>query len=271
MSKILAFAQTTITKVNDGANAKSLDLSSTKYAIAFNKDNVAKDSTDITLTAKQQNDSTALTWTTTPNVTLNGSGNTRTLAVSNFTNNNQIQIKVTAGSLSDTVTIVKIKDGSNGSNGANGNDAYTIVLSNEAQTIATNTNLQPLSATTYNCKIAVYKGTTALTPTTAASTEANQFKVILPSNPTGITLGQVTAGTVTFTTNTSTAIAVNGTINLSIQINGVAQAISKTISYSASKQGNTGATGGQGPQGPQGPQGEALDIYDGTFSEGKRF
>ena len=140
---------------------------------------------------------------------------------------------------SNQITISVIADGTNGK------DAYTVVLSNESQTISTDTGLKPLTATTYSCVVSVYRGTTKLTATNSTPS-TNQFKVTLPSNPTGITLGQSTAGTITFATTTSTAISANGNINLSIQINGVSETITKTISYSASKQGNTGSTGAAG-------------------------
>ena len=241
-NKVLAFAQTTIKSIKD---VKSLDLTASRQAIAYDKDNNAKDTTAITLTATQQNFNSAITWSTTPSVTLGGSGNTRTLAVSNFNNNNQIKVNIESGGLSDTVTIVKIKDGATGATGSAGKDSYTIVLSNESQTIATDTGLKPLTATTYNCIVTVYRGTTKLTATNSTP-GTNQFKVTLPSNPTGITLGQSTAGTITFATTTSTAISANGNINLNIQINGISETFTKTISYSASKQGNTGATGAAG-------------------------
>ena len=241
-NKVLAFAQTTIKSIKD---VKSLDLTASRQAIAYDKDNNAKDTTAITLTATQQNFNSAITWSTTPSVTLGGSGNTRTLAVSNFNNNNEIKINVSSEGLSDTVTIIKIKDGATGATGSAGKDSYTIVLSNESQTIATDTGLKPLTATTYNCVVTVYRGTTKLTATNSTP-GTNQFKVTLPSNPTGITLGQSTAGTITFATTTSTAISANGNINLNIQINGISETFTKTISYSASKQGNTGATGAAG-------------------------
>ena len=244
-NKILAFAQTTIKSIKD---AKSLDLTASRQAIAFDKDNNAKDSTAVTLTATQQNFTDSITWSTSPNVTLSGTGNTRTLAISNFTNNNQIKVTITAGGLSDSVTIAKIKDGTNGTNGTNGQDAYTVILSNESQAISTDVSLKPLSAATYSCNVTVYKGTTKLTATNSTP-GTNQFKVTLPSNPTGITLAQSTAGVVTFATTTSTAISANTNINLTIQINGVSETITKTISLSASKQGNTGATGSTGPTG----------------------
>ena len=50
---------------------------------------------------------------------------------------------------SNQITISVIADGTNGK------DAYTVVLSNESQTISTDTGLKPLTATTYSCVFSV--------------------------------------------------------------------------------------------------------------------
>lgn len=71
----------------NGSDARLLSLSANRQAIAFDKNNSPKDSTVITLTANQQNFNDTITWSTSPNVTLNGEGNTRTLSVNDFTNN----------------------------------------------------------------------------------------------------------------------------------------------------------------------------------------
>ena len=104
-------------KKMEGIDAKLLSLSANKQTIAFNSDNTPKDSTAIILTANQQNFSDILTWTTVPNVTLGGSGNNRTLDISNFINNNQILVTVSGGGLTDTITIVKVVDGERGADG----------------------------------------------------------------------------------------------------------------------------------------------------------
>lgn len=145
-----------------------------------------------------------------------------------------IVFKCTNGSYSDTMTICRLSDGQSAA------AAYTVILSNETQTISTNTSLQPLSAKTYSCTIQVYEGTNLLSPTLSTPGEGT-FKVVLPSNPTGLTLAQSTAGTVTFTTTTSTAIADSGSIDLSIQVESTSNVITKSISYSAAKAGTNGS------------------------------
>lgn len=103
-----------------GLDAKSLDLYSSTYAVAFDSNGNLKDSSDIILTANQQNFTDTITWSTIPSVTLgtvSGNANQRTLSPSLFNNNNQIQVIVTSDDLSDTITIVKVQDGIKGEDG----------------------------------------------------------------------------------------------------------------------------------------------------------
>ena len=135
----------------------------------------------------------------------------------------------------DSVTVARLSDGQSAA------AAYTIILSNEMQGIATNNNLVPLSSGTFECAVTVYKGSDQLTATTGTVGDG-KFKVILPSNPTGITLAQSTAGKVTFSVSSSTAILSMGSIDLTIQIEETDNTIVKTISYVASKSGNNGSS-----------------------------
>lgn len=235
-------------KGDTGASAKSLDLYASKYAVAFNASGTAKDSTAITLTAVQQNFSDTITWTTSPTVTLSGTGNTRTLAVSAFNSNNEVKITISAGDFSDTVAIVKVQDGvkgESGSDGADGEDAYTIILTNEAQSIPTNASRVPFSSTTYATSILAYKGGVSITPTVGTIASAN-----------GIT-ASVNGATINFTTSTSTAItADSGTFTIPITIDG--KSFIKTFSWSCSKQG---ATGDKGDKGDTGASAKSLDLY----------
>jgi hypothetical protein len=103
-----------------GADVSSLDLSASRYVVAYYADGSLKDSSDITLTAALQNLSGTLTWTTSPTVTLtdvSGNSNQKKLAASAFASNNQISVTVSCGTLSDIVTIVKVIDGTAGATG----------------------------------------------------------------------------------------------------------------------------------------------------------
>lgn len=139
------------------------------------------------------------------------------------------------GQYTDSITIARLSDGQSAS------AAYTIILSNEMQGIATNSKLIPLESGAFECAITVYEGSEQLTATNGDVGEG-LFKVILPSNPTGITLSQTVAGEVTFAVSDSTAIAPTGTIDLTIQIESTYNSIVKSISYAASKSGSDGTS-----------------------------
>jgi hypothetical protein len=135
----------------------------------------------------------------------------------------------------DSITVARLSDGKSAS------AAYTIILSNEMQGIATNKDLIPLSSNNFECAITVYKGSKQLVATDGTVGEGF-FKVVLPTNPTGIKLSQSVAGEVIFSVSNSTAILSSGTINLTIQIESDDNTIVKSISYSASRSGNDGSS-----------------------------
>ena len=139
------------------------------------------------------------------------------------------------GEYTDSVTVARLSDGKSAS------AAYTIILSNEMQGIATNRNLVPVSAHSFECVVTAYKGSDQLTATNGTVGEG-LFKVVLPSNPAGITLTQTTAGKVVFSVSNSTAIASTGTINLTIQVESASNTIVKAISYSAYQSGDNAIT-----------------------------
>lgn len=139
------------------------------------------------------------------------------------------------GDYTDSITVAKLSDGQSAS------AAYTIILSNEMQGIATNDNLVPLASNAFECVVTVYEGSDQLTATNGTVGEG-YFKVILPENPTGITLAQTVAGEVTFSVSNATAIAASGTIDLTIQIESEDNVIVKSIAYAASKSGSDGTS-----------------------------
>ena len=149
-----------------GADSQTLDLYADKYVVPFKEDNTLKDTSVITLKAYPKNLNGTVTWSTTPSISLGGSGNTRTIDPNVFKNNNSIVVSATLGGYNDKVTIVKIKDGSkgasgtNGTNGVNGDDAITIVLSNPSHTFMGDETKAKASNTT--CKVIAYKGTEAI-------------------------------------------------------------------------------------------------------------
>ena len=113
-------------------------------------------------------------------------------------------------------------------------NAYTIVLTNEAQVIPTNSSRVPTSSTTYHTDIQVYQGTTQRTDYTIGTINSAN----------GITVSK-TSSRVNFAVSTETTITADGG-NFTIPITIDGKTFNKTFSWSCSKQGNTGATGNAG-------------------------
>lgn len=116
-----------VEKGQDGSSAPLLYLSTTADAMTFNADGTPNPASQtISVTAKLQNVTGTAVFTATPyvgstaqsNITLGGSGNTRTLTQAQWgANIDRIVITATLGSLTDTVTVVKLKDGATGAAG----------------------------------------------------------------------------------------------------------------------------------------------------------
>ena len=115
----------------NGADAKLLYLTASAENMVFNADDTPKTTQTINISAKLQNVTGTATFAAIPYIgntaqtaiTLGGTGNTRTLTSSQWTNKNWTLIAITAtlDNLSDTLSIVKVKDGATGDKGDQGN------------------------------------------------------------------------------------------------------------------------------------------------------
>lgn len=115
----------------NGADAKLLYLTASAENMAFNADDTPKTTQTINISAKLQNVTGTATFAAIPYIgntaqtaiTLGGTGNTRTLTSAQWTNKNWTLIAITAtlDNLSDTLSIVKVKDGATGDKGDQGN------------------------------------------------------------------------------------------------------------------------------------------------------
>lgn len=111
----------------NGADAKLLYITASAESMVFNADDTPKTTQTINITAKLQNVTGTATFAAIPYIgntaqaaiTLGGSGNTRTLTSAQWTNKNWTLIAITAtlDNLSDTLSIVKVKDGKEGEDG----------------------------------------------------------------------------------------------------------------------------------------------------------
>lgn len=115
----------------DGKDAQLLYLTASSQIQAFDKDDKPKTTQAITISAKLQNASGTATFVAIPYIgnvaqtpiTLGGTGNDRTLLPSQWTNTQWTTIAITAtlGSLTDTISVIRVKDGSTGPKGDQGN------------------------------------------------------------------------------------------------------------------------------------------------------
>lgn len=114
----------------DGKDAQLLYLTASSQIQAFDKDDKPKTTQAITISAKLQNASGTATFVAIPYIgnvaqtaiTLGGTGNDRTLLPSQWTNSQWTTIAITAtlGSLTDTISVIKVKDGDTGAKGSDG-------------------------------------------------------------------------------------------------------------------------------------------------------
>lgn len=119
----------------NGTNAQVLVLTSTAQTITFDKANALNPASQtISFTANLQNVAGTATFVATPYsitnvagtpITLGGSGNTRTLTGAQFSTNAYVVVTASLSGLSDTITVVKLKDGADGAAGTNGTNGAT--------------------------------------------------------------------------------------------------------------------------------------------------
>lgn len=114
--------------------------------------------------------------------------------------------------------------------------SVNVMLSNEAQVIATSNSRVPFSNQTFSAKVGVYMG----------STEVKDFTIGAISSANGISVSvNQSTKTINFSVSTETTItADNGSFTIPVSFNG--NTYSKKWTWAVSKQGNTGATGEQG-------------------------
>jgi hypothetical protein len=237
--------------------APSLRLTSDYQSFVVAKDGTVTPST-ITFTSIQQNLIGSPVFTSSPSVTLGGSGTTRTLSSANFGANTAVAVTSTIGSLSDTITIVKLEEGS---------DGLTVVLTNESHTLQT-TNAGSVNYVGSGTDIYVYEGSTALLydgagllpsrwTVSAAGTD------ITPSSPSD---QGVFARYGDHSSMTQNQASITYTIT-GKRANGDSFTLTKLQSFAKSIQGANGTNGAPGVAGPPG----AGVVYRGVYDSGETY
>lgn len=163
----------------DGTSAKLLTLTATGQIFTFNGAGSPDPSSQtITFTAALQNtiNSTA-SWSTSPTVSLGGSGNTRTLSVASFGSNTAVTVTAFAdgGAVIDRITVYRVSNGADGVNGGRGPGRWYIdvdgrhdiatspITEAEARTewnFASGSNSIPVRPSVYD-QVIFYNGTEA--------------------------------------------------------------------------------------------------------------
>ena len=129
---------------------------------------------------------------------------------------------------------------SNSEGGGSGEPAYTVILSNEAQTIATTDIFEPIESGTYECGVKVFRGATRLTPTSSSNVTDGYFKVTASITASGVTVTtSANTDTVYMAVSPNNVIPPNFSVDLTITVGGLSTTLSKVISFSASAAGTS--------------------------------
>lgn len=272
----------TYTLVKNAENARLAYATADTYVFKYNTSSTLVGATQATINGqvqgvnlvKWQYKNASRAWvdypTTSDNVSITGS----TLVVKPthavfFNNTAQIKLLTDDDDVYDTLTITKMYDGEKGATGApgaSGTGGLSVILGNEAQSIAcTNTGLVQ-AAVDVEIPFVGYVGITQTACTCTVGT--------LPS---GVTTKSNTAATasatgklvLTFAANATlgSATTMNGSIPLTFSISG--KSVSKRFSWSKSVKGDTGAAGAAGANAVvfsiYTPQGSVFQNQEGTL------
>ena len=95
-------------KAGDSASAKTIQLTANAVGFTFVDGVATPGAQTITLTAMRNNIASAVTFNSSPAVTLTGTGDARSLTIANFGANKQVTVTASAEGFSDTITIVRL-------------------------------------------------------------------------------------------------------------------------------------------------------------------
>ena len=246
-------ADITYTLIRNAENARLAYLSSDTYVFKYDKNAALVGATQATLTAQvqgvnisawQYKDSTGA-WKNYPTTSDNSSISGGTLVVKPahavfFDGVAQIKLTTDDPDVYDTTSIMKIYDGTQGDPGAAGPGGLSIILGNEAQTIACTsgglvavatevtipfTGFQGITQTACTCQIGTLpSGVTVKSNTAATASKAGSVVLSFAANA---TLGG--------------AAILNGTIDLTFTVSG--KSVVKKFGWTKSNKGSNGASG----------------------------
>lgn len=242
----------TYTLVKNAENAKLAYVTADTYVFKYNTSSALVGATQATLTAQVQGVAVSKwqylnssgVWTDYPTTSDNASITGGTLVVKPahavfFNNVAQIKLVTDDVDVFDTISITKMYDGEQGQPGQAGSGGLSIILGNEAQTIACTTEGAVQTALEVTIPFTGYVGITQ----TACSCTVGTL-------PTGVTVTSNTAATATTSGSVVLAFAanatlggasvLNGTIDLTFTISG--KTVVKKFAWTKSNRGSNGAS-----------------------------
>lgn len=242
----------TYTLVKNAENAKLAYVTADTYVFKYNTSSALVGATQATLTAQVQGVAVSKwqylnasgVWTDYPTTSDNTSITGGTLVVKPahavfFNNVAQIKLVTDDVDVFDTISITKMYDGEQGQPGQAGSGGLSIILGNEAQTIACSTGGAVQTALEVTIPFTGYVGITQ----TACSCTVGTL-------PTGVTVTSNTAATASASGSVVLAFAanatlggasvLNGTIDLTFTISG--KTVVKKFAWTKSNRGSNGAS-----------------------------
>ncbi len=228
-----------------GTPARLLRLSATGQVFTFSGTGEASPASQtITLTASPENMSGTASWVTDPAVTLDGSGNTRTLSVAAFGAHDRVTVTATLNGISDSITVYRLRDG---------DSAYTVISSNEAHNLPASAAGAVSSFAGSETTIAAFFGVSPLAFTTGGafgSLGVNTFRILSIVNGPGIS-GPISASSATVGAITGMAND-SGWRDITVRVRGsgssaTQQDIVRRQSFAKSRGGAAGEVGDRGP------------------------
>ena len=242
----------TYTLVKNAENAKLAYVNADTYVFKYNTSSALVGATQATLTAQVQGVAVSKwqylnssgVWTDYPTTSDNTSITGGTLVVKPahavfFNNVAQIKLVTDDVDVFDTISITKMYDGEQGQPGQAGSGGLSIILGNEAQTIACTTGGAVQTALEVTIPFTGYVGITQMACSCTVGTL-----------PTGVTVTSNTAATASasgsvvfaFAANATLggASVLNGTIDLTFTISG--KTVVKKFAWTKSNRGSNGAS-----------------------------
>lgn len=249
---VIISSDITYTLVKNAENAKLAYVTADTYVFKYNTSSALVGATQATLTAqvqgvvvsKWQYLNASGVWTDYPTTSDNTSITGGTLVVKPahavfFNNVAQIKLVTDDVDVFDTISITKMYDGEQGQPGQAGSGGLSIILGNEAQTIACTTGGAVQTALEVTIPFTGYVGITQ----TACSCTVGTL-------PTGVTVTSNTAATASASGSVVLAFAanatlggasvLNGTIDLTFTISG--KTVVKKFAWTKSNRGSNGAS-----------------------------